>query len=165
MTAARRRASCCEPFAALGWNRKSISSKREKPAHVTSGSSPEGSAVGYDGGRMEPAGQPGRLLPPDRALWLGRSGRHPHLGARAGAGASLPDQPLRPDVRRDHRFQPGEGRPRRQPAHRRARTASTRPASRSIRRSTKSAKTPAACFICTRPTAPRSRAAWKACCR
>jgi hypothetical protein len=38
-------------------------------------------------------------------------------------------------------------------------------ASPSIRRSTRSARTPAACFICTRPTAPRWRAAWKACCR
>jgi Class II Aldolase and Adducin N-terminal domain len=31
------------------------------------------------------------------------------------------------------------------------------------RPSTRRARTPAACFICTRPTVPRSRAAWKAC--
>ena len=28
-------------------------------------------------------------------LWLGRSGRYPHLRAGAGTGASFPDQPLR----------------------------------------------------------------------
>ena len=47
----------------------------------------------------------------------------------------------------------------------RANTASTRQASPSIRRSTRCARTPAACFICTRRTAPRWQAAWKACCR
>ena len=104
------------------------------------------------------ARQSRRLLPPGRAVWLGRSGRHPHLRARAGAGASLPDQPLRPDVRRDHGVEPGQGRSATATSSPRATTASTRPASPSIRRSTRCARMPAACSICTRPTAPRSRA-------
>src|SRR5467141_3113129 len=65
---------------------------------------------------MEPAGQSRRLLSSDRALWLGRSGRYTYLRAGAGTGSSFPDQPLWLDVRRDHRVEPGQGRPRRQPA-------------------------------------------------
>src|SRR6266568_3886899 len=44
-------------------------------------------------------------------------------------------------------------------------TASSPLASPSTPRFTKCARMPAACFICTRPTAPQWRAAWKACCR
>jgi len=39
------------------------------------------------------------------------------------------------------------------------------PASPSIRRSMRSARMPAACFICTPWTARRSQARWNACCR
>jgi hypothetical protein len=42
---------------------------------------------------------------------------------------------------------------------------STRPASPSIPRSTRCVRTPAACSICTPSTAPRCRAAPRACCR
>src|ERR1700694_6227930 len=76
-------ATCCETATRLDSIRNQRFT-REKFGHVTSGSSPEGSAVGNDGGRMEPADQSCRVLPPDRALWMGRSGRYPHL--RAGAG-------------------------------------------------------------------------------
>jgi hypothetical protein len=38
-------------------------------------------------------------------------------------------------------------------------------ASPSIRRFTRCARMPAACYICTRPTARRWQAAWKDCCR
>ena len=53
--------------------------------------------------------------------------------ARAGRGGRLPDQPLRDDVRGDHRVLPDQGRPRRQHPvearlRRRSTTASTRPA-------------------------------------
>ena len=57
--------------------------------------------------------RPGRLLPPGCAVRLERPGLHPHqrqaAGIRFGAGAPVPDQPLRADVRRDHRVQPGQG--------------------------------------------------------
>ena len=60
---------------------------------------------------MAGAGRPGGALPAGGALRVGRHDLHPHLGPRAGAGAPLPDQPLRRLVRRDDRLGAGEDRP------------------------------------------------------
>ena len=108
-------------------------------------------------GGVAAARRPRRLLPPGRALRLGRPRLHAHLGARARARAPLPDQPLRHDVRRDHRVEPGEDRPRGQQGDGVALTRSTRPASRSTARSTRRARTRSACCTCTRSTASRCR--------
>ena len=60
---------------------------------------------------MGAAGRPRRLLPDRRGARLGRSGFHPYLGPRSGRRPSLPDQSLRPHVRRGDRLEPGQGRP------------------------------------------------------
>ena len=98
------------------------------------------------------------LLSSRRALWLGRSGLHPHHRAAAGSGTSLPDQSLRDDVRRNHRLEPGEGRHGRQQAHQER--IRINPAGFTIHSAIhEHARTPAACSTCTPPTAPRWRAA------
>ena len=58
---------------------------------------------------MGPARGPRRVLPAGGAIWLGRPDLYPYLCARAGAGASFPDQPVRPPVRGDLRLESGEG--------------------------------------------------------
>ena len=62
--------------------------------------------------RVAAARRSRRVLPARRALRLGRPDLHAHLGARAGPRASLPDQSVRDDVRRDHRVEPREDRSR-----------------------------------------------------
>ena len=91
--------------------------------------------------RMAAPRRPRRRLPAGRALPLGRPRLHAHQRARAGARAPLPDQPVRPDVRRDHRVEPGQGRPRRATSSTTRRSRSTRPASRSTARSMRRATT------------------------
>ena len=57
----------------------------------------------------------GRLLSLGSLVWLERLGVHAHqrqiARQREWGGASVFNQPLRPDVRRSHRFQSGEDRP------------------------------------------------------
>ena len=83
-------------------------------------------------GRMGGARRPRRVLPARRALPHDRPHLHPHLGARARDARALPDQRLRPAVRRDHRVEPREG----DAGGRRSST--TRPGSASTRRATSS---------------------------
>ena len=68
-------------------------------------------------GRMGAARRSRRVLSPGCALRLGRSRVHAHLGSRARPRAPLPDQPLWSPVRRDHRFESGQDRPRRAQGH------------------------------------------------
>ncbi len=50
-------------------------------------------------------------LSADRAFRLGRSHLHASVRPSSRRRSSLPDQPLRHDLRRGHGFQPGQGRP------------------------------------------------------
>ena len=98
-------------------------------------------------------------------LWLGRSRVHPYFGPHPRARASFPHQPLWHDVRGDHRLEPGQDRSQGREGRRPRPTPSIPPASPSIRRCMRCARTPAASCICTRPTARRSRPRRRACCR
>ena len=88
------------------------------------------------------------LLPADRPFRHDRPDLQPHHGARAGAGASFPDQPVRPALFGDHGLGPGQGRSGRH-AGRRSRTrGSTRRATSSTPASTGRGRT------CTRSSTP-----------
>ena len=61
------------------------------------------------GRRMAGPPRPRRRLPPGRPVPLGRSGLHPHH-RQDPRHRAVPDQSLRPDVRRDHGLEPGQDR-------------------------------------------------------
>ena len=115
--------------------------------------------------RMAHPRRPGRGLPAGRAVRLGRPRLHAHQRARAGQRQRVPDQSLRPDVRGDHRVEPGQGRHRGQQARRLAVRRSIRPASRSTARCTRARHDASACCTRTRSTASRCRRRRAACCR
>ena len=82
-----------------------------------------------------------RLLPAGPPFRHDRPDLQSYHGARAGAGPSLPDQPVRPALFRDHGLQPGQDRSRRQPDRRPRRRASTRPVTSSMPASTAPGRT------------------------
>ena len=82
-----------------------------------------------------------RLLPAGPPFRHDRPDLQSHHGAGAGAGPSLPDQPVRPALFRDHCLQPGQDRSRRHAGRRSGRRASTRPVTSSMPASTAPGRT------------------------
>jgi acyl-CoA synthetase (AMP-forming)/AMP-acid ligase II len=114
---------------------------------------------------MAAARRPRRLLPPRRALRLERPGLHARQRAHPRSRAPLPDQPLRADVRRDHRVVAGEGRPAVQQGDRLALPGEPGRLHHPQLHPRGARGRAAAC--CTRTAAPASRSARRrtACCR